>query len=85
MSWLASPSGERIPVVPQRAALTSADALSFHAAEIAQVFRCEVYNLYGSREVSDIAWNYQTRALGAAVGEFHEIVDERWGIGPAGN
>lgn len=47
---------ERLSVTPQRAVLTSAGTLyPFMREKIAQVFGCEVYNLYGSREVSDIA------------------------------
>jgi phenylacetate-CoA ligase len=47
---------ERISVTPQRAVLTSAGTLyPFMRDQIATVFGCEVYNLYGSREVSDIA------------------------------
>jgi phenylacetate-CoA ligase len=47
---------KRIAVAPQRAVLTSAGTLyPFMREKIAQVFSCEVYNLYGSREVSDIA------------------------------
>jgi phenylacetate-coenzyme A ligase PaaK-like adenylate-forming protein len=47
---------EQISVKPQRAMLTSAGTLyPFMRQKIAEVFGCEVYNLYGSREVSDIA------------------------------
>ncbi len=47
---------ERISLAPQRAVLTSAGTLyPFMREKIAKVFGCEVYNLYGSREVSDIA------------------------------
>jgi phenylacetate-coenzyme A ligase PaaK-like adenylate-forming protein len=47
---------KRITVAPQRAVLTSAGTLyPFMRKKIAAVFGCEVYNLYGSREVSDIA------------------------------
>jgi phenylacetate-CoA ligase len=46
---------ERLAVAPQRAFLTSAGTLyPFMREKIAQVFGCQVYNLYGSREVSVI-------------------------------
>jgi phenylacetate-CoA ligase len=70
---------EQIPVVPQRAVLTSAGTLyPFMREKIAQVFRCEVYNLYGSREVSDIAWELPgLKGLWAPPwANFIEIVDE---------
>jgi phenylacetate-CoA ligase len=48
---------EQIAVKPQRAIVTSAGTLyAFMREKIRKVFGCEVYNLYGSREVSDIAW-----------------------------
>jgi phenylacetate-CoA ligase len=47
---------EKLSLEPQRAVVTSAGTLyPFMRQKIAQVFCCEVYNLYGSREVSDIA------------------------------
>jgi phenylacetate-coenzyme A ligase PaaK-like adenylate-forming protein len=47
---------ESLPIKPQRAVLTSAGTLySFMRQKIAQVFACEVYNLYGSREVGVVA------------------------------
>jgi phenylacetate-CoA ligase len=70
---------ERISVVPQRAVLTSAGTLyPFMREKIATVFGCEVYNLYGSREVSDIACELPgLNGLWVAPwGNFVEIVDE---------
>jgi phenylacetate-CoA ligase len=70
---------EQIAVVPQRAILTSAGTLyPFMREKIAQVFHCEVYNLYGSREVSDIAWELPGfKGLWAPPwANFIEIVDE---------
>jgi phenylacetate-CoA ligase len=78
---------EQIPVVPQRAILTSAGTLyPFMREKIAQVFRCEVYNLYGSREVSDIAWDLPgLKGLWAPPwANFIEIVDEDGVPVPAG-
>lgn len=78
---------EQIQVNPQRAVLTSAGTLyPFMREKIAQVFRCEVYNLYGSREVSDIAWELPGRK-GLWVppwANFVEIVDENGLAVPAG-
>lgn len=46
---------ENLSVLPQRAVLTSAGTLyPFMREKIAQIFGCQVYNLYGSREVSVI-------------------------------
>ena len=78
---------EQIPVVPQRAILTSAGTLyPFMRQKIAQVFRCEVYNLYGSREVSDIAWELPgLKGLWAPPwANYIEIVDEEGARVPAG-
>jgi len=78
---------EQIPVAPQRAVLTSAGTLyPFIREKIAQVFRCEVYNLYGSREVSDIAWELPgLKGLWAPPwANFIEIVDEEGAAVPAG-
>jgi phenylacetate-CoA ligase len=78
---------DQIPVVPQRAVLTSAGTLyPFMREKIAQVFRCEVYNLYGSREVSDIAWELPgLKGLWAPPwANFIEIVDEEGVAVPAG-
>ena len=47
---------EQLALEPQHAIATSAGTLfPFMREKIAQVFGCRVYNLYGSREVSDIA------------------------------
>jgi len=70
---------ERVSVAPQRAVLTSAGTLyPFMREKIASVFGCEVYNLYGSREVSDIACELPgLNGLWVAPwGTFVEIVDE---------
>ena len=70
---------ERISVAPQRAVLTSAGTLyPFMREKIATVFGCGVYNLYGSREVSDIACELPgLNGLWVAPwGNFVEIVDE---------
>jgi phenylacetate-CoA ligase len=46
----------RLPLRPQQALATSAGTLyPFMRERIARVFGCPVYNLYGSREVSDVA------------------------------
>lgn len=78
---------EQLAVAPQRAVLTSAGTLyPFMREKIAQVFRCEVYNLYGSREVSDIAWELPgLKGLWAPPwANFIEIVDEKGAPVPAG-
>jgi phenylacetate-CoA ligase len=78
---------EQIQVAPQRAVLTSAGTLyPFMREKIAQVFRCEVYNLYGSREVSDIAWELpgQKGLWAPPWANFIEIVDENGVSVPAG-
>ncbi len=47
---------ESLWVAPQQAVVTSAGTLyPFMRKKIAEVFNCPVYNLYGSREVSDVA------------------------------
>jgi len=78
---------EELPVTPQRAVLTSAGTLyPFMREKIAQVFRCEVYNLYGSREVSDIAWELpgQKGLWAPPWANFIEIVDENGVAVPTG-
>jgi len=78
---------EQISVAPQRAVLTSAGTLyPFMREKISQVFRCEVYNLYGSREVSDIAWELPgLKGLWAPPwANFIEIVDENGAPAPPG-
>jgi len=78
---------EQIAVAPQRAILTSAGTLyPFMRDKISEVFRCEVYNLYGSREVSDIAWELPgLEGLWAPPwANFVEIVDEQGASVPAG-
>lgn len=71
---------EGLAVRPQRAMVTSAGTLyPFMRQKIRQVFGCEVYNLYGSREVSGIAWEVPGReGLWAPPwANFIEIVDEK--------
>src|ERR1051326_611286 len=78
---------EQISVAPQRAVLTSAGTLyPFMREKISQVFRCEVYNLYGSREVSDMAWELPgLKGLWAPPwANYIEIVDEKGAAVPAG-
>jgi phenylacetate-CoA ligase len=78
---------EQIQIMPQRAMLTSAGTLhSFMREKIRQVFGCPVYNLYGSREVSDIAWELPgTKGLWAPPwANFIEIVDEQGMPAPEG-
>jgi phenylacetate-CoA ligase len=78
---------EQLTVAPLRAMMTSAGTLyPFMRDKLRQVFGCEVYNLYGSREVSDIAWELSgTEGLWAPPwANFVEIVDERGTPVPAG-
>jgi phenylacetate-CoA ligase len=78
---------EQISASPQRAVLTSAGTLyPFMREKISEVFRCEVYNLYGSREVSDIAWELPgLKGLWAPPWtNFIEIIDENGDAVPAG-
>lgn len=70
---------EQIAIKPQRAMMTSAGTLfPFMRQKIREVFGCEVYNLYGSREVSDIAWEMPgLEGLWAPPwANFIEIVDD---------
>jgi len=70
---------EQLRVAPQRAVLSSAGTLyGFMREKISRVFGCEVYNLYGSREVSDIAWELpgSTGLWAPPWANFMEIVDE---------
>jgi len=67
--------------------MTSAGTLyPFMREKIGEVFRCKVYNLYGSREVSDIAWELPgSSGLWAPPwANFIEIVDEDGAPVPAG-
>jgi phenylacetate-coenzyme A ligase PaaK-like adenylate-forming protein len=70
---------EELAVAPQRVVVTSAGTLyPFMREKIAQVFGCQVYNLYGSREVSDIACEIPgTEGLWVAPwGNYLEILDD---------
>lgn len=70
---------ERLPIQPQHALVTSAGTLyPFMREKLGQVFGCPVYNLYGSREVGDIACELPgIQGLWVAPwGSFVEIVDE---------
>jgi phenylacetate-CoA ligase len=78
---------DRITVRPQQAIMTSAGTLyPFMREKISEVFQCQVYNLYGSREVSDIGWERPGfRGLWAPPwANFIEIVDEDGALVPAG-
>jgi len=78
---------EGLAVVPQQALVTSAGTLyPFMREKVQQVFGCAVYNLYGSREVSDIAWELPgRRGLWAPPwANFVEIVDEDYRTAPVG-
>jgi phenylacetate-CoA ligase len=70
---------EGLPVRSQRAIVTSAGTLyPFMREKIAKVFGCKVYNLYGSREVSDIACEVPgiDGLWVAPWGTYLEIVDD---------
>jgi phenylacetate-CoA ligase len=78
---------EGIAVVPQRAVVTSAGTLyPFMREKLIQVFDCPVFNLYGSREVGDIACEQQgCQGLRVAPwSHFVEIVDDKGEPVPAG-
>jgi phenylacetate-CoA ligase len=72
---------------PQHAVVTSAGTLyPFMRQKIAEVFRCPVYNLYGSREVSDVACE-QPGIDGLWVppwNTFVEVLDDEGGPVPEG-
>jgi phenylacetate-CoA ligase len=78
---------EGITVQPQRAIVTSAGTLyPFMREKIARIFGCEVYNLYGSREVSDVACEIPG-APGLWVapwGNYVEVVDDKGAPVPPG-
>jgi phenylacetate-CoA ligase len=66
-------------IAPQRAIMTSAGTLyPFMREKIEEVFRCKVFNRYGSREVGDIACEHPgSGGLWVAPwGCYVEIVDE---------
>jgi phenylacetate-CoA ligase len=68
-----------LPISAQRAIVTSAGTLyPFMRQKIAKVFGCQVFNLYGSREVSDIACEIPgVNGLWVAPwGAYLEIVDD---------
>lgn len=78
---------EGLEVRPQRAVVTSAGTLfPFMREKIAKVFGCEVYNLYGSREVSDIACEVPggTGLWVAPWGNYVEVVDDHGETVPPG-
>jgi phenylacetate-CoA ligase len=69
---------EGLRLTPQRAVVTSAGTLyPFMRAKIAEVFGCKVFNLYGSREVSEIACEIPgvDGLLVAPWGNYVEILD----------
>ncbi len=71
---------EGVELEPQHAVVTSAGTLyPFMREQIARVFRCPVYNLYGSREVSDVACELPgIEGLWVAPwGNYVEILDEQ--------
>lgn len=70
---------EGLSLKPQRAIVTTAGTLyPFMREKIARVFKCEVYNQYGSREVSDVAFELPgSEGLQVAPwGNFVEILDD---------
>lgn len=78
---------EKLSLRPQRAVATSAGTLyPFMREKIAQVFGCRVYNLYGSREVSDIACEIPgVNGLWVPPwGNFVEILDDQGRPAPSG-
>jgi phenylacetate-CoA ligase len=78
---------EEIAVRPQQAIMTSAGTLyPFMREKIREVFQCQVYNLYGSREVSDVGWELPGfRGLWAPPwANYIEIVDDEGAPVPAG-
>ncbi|HXJ60597.1 MAG TPA: phenylacetate--CoA ligase family protein [Verrucomicrobiae bacterium] len=78
---------EQLVLAPQNAVVTSAGTLyGFMRQKIAQVFGCQVYNLYGSREVSDMACELPgTDGLWVAPwSHYIEILDDEAKPVPAG-
>lgn len=78
---------EQMPVVPQKAIITSAGTLyPWMREKIETVFQCKVFNRYGSREVGDIACErpgYEGLWV-APWGNYVEIVDNDNNPVPAG-
>lgn len=78
---------KQIPVVPQKAIITSAGTLyPWMREKIEAVFQCKVFNRYGSREVGDIACEqpgYEGLWV-APWGNYVEIVDDNNNIVPPG-
>ncbi len=70
---------EQIEIIPQQAIMTSAGTLyPWMREKIATVFQCQVFNRYGSREVSNIACErpgYEGLWV-APWGNYVEIVDD---------
>lgn len=78
---------EQIPVIPQKAIITSAGTLyPFMRDKIENVFQCKVFNRYGSREVGAIACQCQAgNGLHVAPwGNYIEIVDDHGTVVPRG-
>ncbi|MDF5706261.1 MAG: AMP-binding protein [Nostoc sp. S4] len=70
---------EQIKLIPQKAIITSAGTLyTWMRQKIESVFQCQVFNRYGSREVSDIACEKPgEKGLWVAPwGNYIEIVDD---------
>ena len=78
---------EGLQVLPQAAAITSAGTLyPFMREKIEEVFRCKVFDRYGSREVGDIACEH-SECGGLWVGpwgNYVEIVDSEGNRVPEG-
>ncbi|NEO11007.1 MULTISPECIES: hypothetical protein [unclassified Moorena] len=71
---------EQITIVPQKAIITTAGTLyPWMREKIESVFKCQVFNRYGSREVGDIACELPGKeGLWAAPwGNYIEIVDDK--------
>ncbi|MFN6516733.1 MAG: hypothetical protein RMY29_019805 [Nostoc sp. CreGUA01] len=78
---------EKIKLVPQKAIITSAGTLyTWMRQKIETVFQCQVFNRYGSREVSDIACEKpgEQGLWVAPWGNYIEIVDDENNPVPAG-
>jgi phenylacetate-CoA ligase len=78
---------EKIPIVPQRAIISSAGTLyPWMREKIERIFQCKVFNRYGSREVGNVACErpgYEGLWV-APWGSYVEIVDDNGNLVPAG-
>ncbi len=78
---------EKFKLVPQKAIITSAGTLyTWMRQKIETVFQCQVFNRYGSREVSDVACEKpgEQGLWVAPWGNYIEIVDDDHNPVPAG-